>query len=93
MTSETRRSLVTCAVGYVDEQHGSLRRDKKQKVVIRNASSSSATPGSTETPAPTTYGLQPLDSIPFSLASFKESLTEEEKRLLDLECETMGKSW
>ena len=35
MTSETHRSLVTRAVGYVDEQHGSLRRDKKQKVVIR----------------------------------------------------------
>jgi uracil-DNA glycosylase len=38
-------------------------------------------------------GAQKLNSIPFSLSSFQDSLTEEEKRLLMLECEVMGKSW
>lgn len=38
-------------------------------------------------------GIQPLNSIPFSLQAFKDSLSEEEKNLLALECECMGKSW
>ncbi|KAF8656815.1 hypothetical protein AX16_002364 [Volvariella volvacea WC 439] len=37
--------------------------------------------------------LQPLNSIPFSLSSFQESLTEEQRRLLKLECEVMGRAW
>jgi uracil-DNA glycosylase len=36
---------------------------------------------------------QSLNSIPFSLSEYVESLTEDQKRLLKLECETMGKSW
>ena len=36
---------------------------------------------------------QPLNSIPFSLSQYIDSLTEDQKRLLKLECETMGKSW
>jgi len=38
-------------------------------------------------------GQQPLNSIPFSLSEYVASLTEDQKRLLKLECETMGKSW
>jgi len=38
-------------------------------------------------------GKQSLNSIPFSMSAYLESLTEEEKKLLQLECETMGKSW
>ena len=38
-------------------------------------------------------GVQKLNSIPFSLSSFQDSLTEEEKKLLKLECEVLGKSW
>ncbi|OCH95469.1 uracil-DNA glycosylase [Obba rivulosa] len=37
--------------------------------------------------------LQPLNSVPFSSSGFWESLTDEEKELLALECETLGKSW
>lgn len=36
---------------------------------------------------------QALNSIPFSLNEYIDSLTEDQKRLLKLECETMGKSW
>lgn len=49
---------------------------------------------------PSAAGTQPsagstgsLNSIPFSLAEYVASLTEDQKRLLELECETMGKSW
>lgn len=39
-------------------------------------------------------GVQPkLNSIPFSVSSFQETLTEEQMKLLRLECESMGKSW
>ncbi|KAH9856542.1 uracil-DNA glycosylase [Lenzites betulinus] len=34
-----------------------------------------------------------LNSIPFSLSEFQNSLSAEEKELLALECQTMGKSW
>ena len=38
-------------------------------------------------------GLPKLNSIPFSLSKFQDSLSEEQRRLLQLECEVMGKSW
>jgi uracil-DNA glycosylase len=38
-------------------------------------------------------GLQKLNSIPFSLSEYKDSLTEEQKNLLRLECEVMGLTW
>jgi uracil-DNA glycosylase len=38
-------------------------------------------------------GTHRLNSIAFSLSSFQESLSDEQKNLLCLECEVMGKSW
>jgi len=38
-------------------------------------------------------GSQPLNSIPFSPSKFLMELSDDQKRLLALECETMGKSW
>ncbi|PAV16453.1 uracil-DNA glycosylase [Pyrrhoderma noxium] len=55
---------------------------KKQKVIADSKGASKAA-----------TGLQPLNSIPFSMQAFKDSLNEKEKELLALECETMGKSW
>ncbi|KAH9902866.1 uracil-DNA glycosylase [Cubamyces lactineus] len=34
-----------------------------------------------------------LNSIPFSLSEFQSSMSDEEKELLALECQTMGMSW
>lgn len=42
---------------------------------------------------PKASGLVKLNSIPFSMNTYQESLSDEEKRLLRLECEVMGKSW
>lgn len=36
---------------------------------------------------------QSLNSIPFSMSAYVNSLSDEERQLLTLECETMGKSW
>ncbi len=38
-------------------------------------------------------GSKSLNSIPFSLSGYVSSLSDEEKQLLALECETIGKSW
>ncbi|KAF9048593.1 uracil-DNA glycosylase [Panaeolus papilionaceus] len=38
-------------------------------------------------------GLPKLNAIPFSMGSYVDSLSDEEKSLLKLECEVMGKSW
>ena len=40
-----------------------------------------------------TASLTKLNAIPFSLSTYQESLSEEEKKLLALECDTLGKSW
>ncbi|KAH8831520.1 uracil-DNA glycosylase-like protein [Flagelloscypha sp. PMI_526] len=55
---------------------------KKAKVVPKGGSNSSLT-----------FHITKLNSIPFSMASFEASLTEEEQNLLALEIETFGKSW
>jgi uracil-DNA glycosylase len=56
----------------------------QEKLAAVSSSSSGASSGS---------GLQPLNSIPFSSSGYIGSLTGDQKRLLTLECETMGKSW
>jgi len=59
---------------------------KKQKLSPSNESTSSS--GSKGL-----IGLQKLNSIPFSLKAFQDSLNEEQKNLLRLECQTMNRSW
>lgn len=66
---------------------------KKPKLVRNSSSSRTTDEPSSSPPKPVIFGLQPLNSIPFSMQAFKDSLTEEQKGLLLLECETMGKSW
>lgn len=42
---------------------------------------------------PATLGLAKLNSIPFSLSAYQQILSEQEKKLLKLECEVTGKVW
>ncbi|KAI0032528.1 uracil-DNA glycosylase-like protein [Vararia minispora EC-137] len=57
------------------------------------SNSSSSSPATNLKPAAAGFGLQPLNSIPYSPSAFTASLTDDQKRLLRLEIETMGKSW
>lgn len=66
--------------------------DSKKAKLGRTSSLASASGDQGPAKAPT-LGLQPLNSIPFSMQAFKDSLTEEQKGFLTLECECMGKSW
>ncbi|EPQ52742.1 uracil-DNA glycosylase [Gloeophyllum trabeum ATCC 11539] len=71
---------------------------KKSKLAASGSSSSlSEESGSVEVkstrPVVRVGGLQLLNTIPFSMASYRAALSEEQTRLLELECETMGMSW
>lgn len=69
---------------------GSSQPSKKK---MRVESSVASITSETEASSADTKSGQTLNSIPFSLSGYTESLSDEEKRLLGLECETMGKSW
>ena len=73
-----------------DAAGGAQRSGKKQKT---NSSPPADEKQEARSSKAITNGLQPLNSIPFSLSSFKESLSDEARELLQLECETMGLSW
>jgi uracil-DNA glycosylase len=62
---------------------------KKAKLTDTNAEKASSGSNS----AKKASELASLNSIPFSLSAYQESMSDEEKKLLALECETMGKSW
>ncbi|QRV84210.1 Uracil DNA glycosylase superfamily [Ceratobasidium sp. AG-Ba] len=66
---------------------------------VRRAAMASSSPGgadagASKAPAKRTInGLPVLKYIPFSLSEFQNSLTERQKELLQLECDTFGLSW
>lgn len=63
---------------------------KKQKLTV---SASLSLGSSSQATRVTSLGIQSSNSIPFSISSFQESLSDEQKDLLKLECEVMGESW
>ncbi|TFY82874.1 hypothetical protein EWM64_g1138 [Hericium alpestre] len=69
----------------------SAKKPKLGKTGSSNSLTSSSTVSRTGSAA--NFGLQALNSIPFSLSAYQESLTEDQRRLLKLELESMGKSW
>lgn len=65
---------------------------KRRKIEKSSVSTTEETASPPATLAPPKPG-QTLNSIPFSLSAYVESLSEDQRRLLALECDTMGKSW
>jgi uracil-DNA glycosylase len=70
------------------EMFGKSQKDapaaKKQKLTA--SSSNNATVISSS-------DAQPLDTMPLSVSAFRESLSDEHRKLLQLECDIMGNSW
>ncbi|KAJ3990150.1 uracil-DNA glycosylase-like protein [Lentinula detonsa] len=60
---------------------------------LKASASSSSLNSSPSRSNATVFGIQKLNSIPFSMKAFQESLDEEQTRLLRLECDVLGKSW
>ena len=75
---------------------GATKRQKSlmdmfSKVPSNASSSTSSAPAAKR--AKTLSANPSLNSIPFSLTEFQNTFSDEEKKLLALECETMGMSW
>lgn len=89
-----QRTLMEMFSGPSDAPTGSPSC-KKQKLSPTQAVSSTTENVKVTRPqaAVQTFGLQPLNSIPFSLTTYRASLSEEQNKILALECETLGKSW
>lgn len=75
----------------MDMFSGSSSQPNKKKIKIENSTSSVGP--ETEASTSTENAGRSLNSIPFSISGYTESLSDDERRLLGLECETMGKSW
>ncbi|KAI0261506.1 uracil-DNA glycosylase-like protein [Gloeopeniophorella convolvens] len=85
-TTGKRQRTLFDMMGPASASSGSTT--KKPKLAAGTQATSASTSASASAPA-----LQSLDSIPFSLSEYKAALTDDQRRLLRLECETMGKSW
>ncbi|KAL1949300.1 hypothetical protein VTO73DRAFT_8181 [Trametes versicolor] len=73
-------------------QTGATKRQMTLKDMLPSGSSTPKTPVAKK--ARTALSANPsLNSIPFSLSDFQSTFSDEEKKLLALECQTMGKSW
>ncbi|KAI6099685.1 uracil-DNA glycosylase-like protein [Pisolithus sp. B1] len=89
-SGKRQRSLLDMLAG----SQGS-RSDKNTGSAVKKQKLSSGKGVLKITASSTSIGqsVQRLNYIPFSLSEYTESLSEEHKRLLQLECECMGKSW
>jgi len=93
-TSSGKRQRTLFDMLGSDPSKGSETPSKKPKLAAASGSRvKPSTTGTTQSFPGGSAGQQPLNSIPFSLTEYVASLTEDQKRLLKLECETMGMSW
>lgn len=89
-STKRQRTLVdmfTSSQGKILIHEPSAKKQKLTTSALTSGSSSLKSNGSR------LFGVQKLNSIPFSMAEYLETLTDDQKRLLRLECEVMGKSW
>ena len=81
--AKRQRTLVDMFGGASQPKPSAAKKQRLDKSTIVSASASS----------PDASGSQATDAVPFSIASFQASLSDEQKDLLSLECEVMGESW
>ena len=97
--AETEMKAASASVSVPDEvpaQKNAISNPlKRQRTLVDMFSGSSAKKTKTDgsPAAAVVWKSQTLNSIPFNLNGFVNSLTEEQRDLLGLEIETMGKSW
>ncbi len=91
-TNGKRQRTLFDMLGSAPNQ-GSNTSSKKPKLTAASGSSGNEKLSAVSSSSGGSSGLQPLNSIPLFLNEYIDSLTGDQKRLLKLECETMGKSW
>ena len=72
---------------------GATKRQRSLMDMFPSGSSTVSSSSSSRDSKVAKTGTPSLNSIPFSMSDFQSELSDEEKMLLQLECETMGKSW
>ncbi|KAF9266546.1 uracil-DNA glycosylase [Marasmius fiardii PR-910] len=89
-TTATKKRQMT-----LTDMFGSQGNSKRTKLSPQAATSTKAIDSRTIVSVATRRpnGLPKLNSIPFSLKGFQDSLNEEERNLLNLESQLLGKSW
>ena len=93
-TTTTQVKRQRTLVDMFSGSQGSSAEPSAKKIKL--AGSASLSSKETTTKATTSIkvaGMQKLNSIPFSLSAYQESLSDEERKFLQLECEVMGGSW
>jgi len=71
-------------------QDSESRTNNDSKPVVKKTKLGNGTPKITARAA---GQLEPLNSLPFALTEYIESIPAEDRKFLELECECMGKSW
>ncbi|KAM5538470.1 hypothetical protein V8D89_007803 [Ganoderma adspersum] len=97
-TSDGATVTDTNASTTVTEKKTTTGATKRQKAITdmfskKSSSSSSSSSRSGPIQKKARTDTPSLNSIPFSLKEYQDLLSEEERTLLTLECETLGKSW
>ncbi len=78
---------------FANSQGKNASDPSAKKLKLSPASSTRQSASSSSGTVAKGFGVQRLNSIPFSMSGFQESMTDEQRDLLRLECEAMGKSW
>ncbi|KIY64572.1 uracil-DNA glycosylase [Cylindrobasidium torrendii FP15055 ss-10] len=86
---EKKKTTATKRQRSIADMFTSTPTSKKVKATAES-SATSTPPKVTEALA---FGTVKLNAIPFNLATFVDSLSDENRQLLDLESKTMGNSW
>ncbi|KAG8686157.1 hypothetical protein FRC08_012715 [Ceratobasidium sp. 394] len=87
-TGEKRQRSIAEMFGGGKGKDGASKKARPASPDAPNEASSSKTPARR-----TVNGVMLLKYVPFSLSEFQASLTERQRELLALECDTLGKSW
>lgn len=88
-TGKRQRTLMDMFTPAPKKEGTEERSTKKVKLTASGSSSSIASTGNQVK----VFGIQPLNSIPFSVSAYLDALNDEQKQLLKLEIECMNKTW
>lgn len=88
-----QRTLVDMFAAPKNSQSEQSGQPEAKKAKLYSAKPTPSPVGVASTKKAGSSGLQRLNSIPFNLKEYIDSIPDDHKDLLKLECECMGKSW
>ncbi|KAG6850686.1 hypothetical protein H0H93_009844 [Arthromyces matolae] len=92
-TSGVKRQRTLVDMFSSSQEKSSPKETSAKKLKLAPSGSFSSSSSSLKTSSPNVFGRQKLNAIPFSMSEYYDTMTDDQRRLLTLECEVMGKSW